>query len=201
MTTKSTTENTKTAKKIKTSPANMAQALISFRSLIETVKKKEDNPFYKSKYADLPSILDACKTPLKESGLALSHHMKAEGEDLVMVSVLTHAESGDAMESIFPVFGKKPQEIGSSMTYARRYNIQALLDIPTDEDDDGNRANNAPKAKAPVKKVVPPTENQIQTIRTLAEKAGHDEGVITKVLNTIKSTEEAQQKIEFLMNN
>jgi len=43
---------------------------------------------------------------------------------------------------VFPVFGTKPQEIGSSITYARRYNLQALLDLSTD-DDDGNSANDA----------------------------------------------------------
>lgn len=52
------------------------------------------------------------------------------------------------MTSEFPIFGQKPQEVGSSTTYARRYNTLALLDIPTDEDDDGNTANTAGRTKA-----------------------------------------------------
>jgi hypothetical protein len=47
--------------------------LLTFRETISAVKKDADNPFYKSKYADLPSILEAIKTPLKESGLAITH--------------------------------------------------------------------------------------------------------------------------------
>ena len=121
-------------------------ALILFREKIETVKKTEDNPFFKSKYADLPSILEAIKTPLKESGLSLAHYTARVEDSLELVTVLTHAESGESIQSVFPVFGSKPQEIGSSMTYARRYNTQALLDIPTD-DDDGNTANMASKTQ------------------------------------------------------
>jgi hypothetical protein len=45
------------------------------------------------------------------------------------------------------MFGAKAQEFGSSITYARRYNTQALLDLPTTEDDDGNKANEAPRVK------------------------------------------------------
>lgn len=65
----------------------------------------------------------------------------------MVVTTLGHAESGEYMESEFPVFGSKPQEIGSSISYARRYNLLALLDIPT-EDDDGNDANTAPRTKS-----------------------------------------------------
>ena len=122
-------------------------ALVNFRDTVSSVKKDANNPFFKSKYADLPSILEVIKDPLKESKLAISHKCKSIEWWFVVVTTLGHAESGEYMESEFPVFGSKPQEIGSSISYARRYNLLALLDIPTEEDDDGNIANTATRTK------------------------------------------------------
>jgi len=128
---------------------NIAKSLATFRTKIESVKKDADNPFFKSKYADLSSILDAIKAPLQECWLALSHrawHTESGGYSLV--STIIDVASGEFIASEFPIFGSKPQEVGSSITYARRYNTLALLDIPTDEDDDGNKANSAPRTKS-----------------------------------------------------
>jgi len=127
--------------------SELAKALGVFRKTVSAVKKDADNPFFKSKYADLPSILEVIKDPLEESGLALYHTMNSTENGFVVTTVVSHAESGESIKSEFPVFGNKPQEIGSSISYARRYNIQAMLDIPT-EDDDWNQANTASRTKA-----------------------------------------------------
>lgn len=124
-------------------------ALGQFREQVSAVKKDADNPFYKSKYADLNSILEVIKNPLLVSGIAISHNCKHTESGFIVVTTLAHIESGEHIESEFPVFGNKPQEIGSSMSYARRYNLLALLDIPT-EDDDGQKANEAPRTQKEV---------------------------------------------------
>jgi hypothetical protein len=111
---------------------------------MESIKKEANNPFFKSKYADLPSILAEIKDNLVKNNLSISHATLFVDGSLVMKTTVTETESGESESSIFPIFGGKPQEVGSSMTYARRYNIQALLDLST-EDDDGNSANDAPK--------------------------------------------------------
>ena len=126
------------------------KSLGQFREQVSSVKKDADNPFYKSKYADLNSILEVIKNPLLVSGLAISHNCKHTESGFIVVTTLAHIESGEHMESEFPVFGNKPQEIWSSMSYARRYNILALLDIPT-EDDDGQKANEAPRTQKEVR--------------------------------------------------
>lgn len=123
-------------------------SLATFRTKIEVVKKDANNPFFKSKYADLPSILDAIKKPLHESWLALVHNTLNSESWYVCVTTIIDIESGEYIKSEFPVFWTKPQEVWSSISYARRYNIQALLDIPTDDDDDGNNANTAPRTKS-----------------------------------------------------
>ena len=125
------------------------KALGQFREQVSAVKKDADNPFYKSKYADLNSILEVIKDPLKQSWIAISHNCKHTESGFIVVTTLAHIESGEHIESEFPVFWNKPQEIWSSMSYARRYNLLALLDIPT-EDDDGQKANEAPRIQKEV---------------------------------------------------
>ena len=123
---------------------SLYSALLGFRKDMESIKKEANNPFFKSKYADLPSILAEIKDNLVKNKLSISHATLFVDGSLVMKTTVTETESGESESSIFPIFWNKPQEVGSSMTYARRYNIQALLDLST-EDDDGNSANDAPK--------------------------------------------------------
>lgn len=134
---------------------NIITALAQFRSKIETIKKDSTNPHFKSKYADLPSILEAIKQPLADSGLTIYHQAENTESGYVVTTILAHGE--ERIISRFPIFWQKPQEIGSSMTYARRYNLQCLLDLPTD-DDDWNIANEAPKtAQQPAKPYITKT--------------------------------------------
>lgn len=121
----------------------LSKALAIFREEVSVIAKQTNNPFFKSKYADLPSILEGIKEPLKKSGLALFHKAEWSEDGYYLISTITETESGESISSAFPLFGSKPQEVWSSLTYARRYNTLALLDIPTDEDDDGNKANTA----------------------------------------------------------
>lgn len=123
---------------------SLYSALLGFRKDMDSIKKESANPFFKSKYADLPSILAEIKDHLVKNKLSISHATLFIDGSLVMKTTVTETESGESIDSVFPIFGNKPQEVGSSMTYARRYNIQALLDLST-EDDDGNSANDAPK--------------------------------------------------------
>ena len=125
----------------------LSKALAIFREEVSVIAKQTNNPFFKSKYADLPSILEGIKEPLKKSGLSLFHKAENSEDWYYLISTLTETESWESISSAFPLFGSKPQEVWSSLTYARRYNTLALLDIPTDEDDDGNKANTATRTQ------------------------------------------------------
>lgn len=125
----------------------LSKALAIFRKEIHTIKKGTTNPFFKSKYADLPTILEGIKDPLQKAGLSLFHKAENSEDGYSLVSTLSEIESWESVTSSFPLFWSKAQEVGSSVTYARRYNILALLDIPTSEDDDGNNANTAERTK------------------------------------------------------
>lgn len=126
------------------------QALAKAQSEMPLVKKDASNPFFKSRYAPLPSVLEVVLPVLHSNGLYLSQSPVTNGDRIGIKTSITHAESGDSLESSFTVALAKndPQGAGSAITYCRRYSLVAMLGLNVDEDDDGNLATNlkAPKA-------------------------------------------------------
>jgi hypothetical protein len=118
---------------------NLAQALLQFHAKMGKISKDSDNPFFKSKYAGLPTILEGIKEPLKESGLVFIQ--LPSGSNLT--TILMHGESGEWIESTAELRPVKqdPQALGSAITYMRRYALGAILGLNIDEDDDGNAAS------------------------------------------------------------
>lgn len=115
----------------------LAKALSLFQTKMDKIDKTEVNPFYKSRYAGLPSILEAIQIPMSESGLVFSQHPD-KGE---LTTILIHAETGQYMMSSYEIHPVKvdPQGIGSAITYAKRYALTAILGLNVDEaDNDGN---------------------------------------------------------------
>ena len=124
---------------------NLAAALAKFQEEMRAVKKNATNPFFKSKYADLASIVDAIREPLSRNGLAYSQLPAGDGG---LATILMHT-SGEWIEETFTMrpVDQKPQSVGSAITYARRYALASLLGIATEEDDDGKQASKGkPKA-------------------------------------------------------
>lgn len=125
-------------------------AFIAAEHAVGAVKKTANNPHFKSKYADLEAVMDACAEALKTNGLAVWQSVSEDGGR--MVTRLYH-DSGQWIEGYTPlIVGKNDmQGLGSAYTYARRYGLMAALGIAP-EDDDGNAAAAAkPAAKAPAK--------------------------------------------------
>lgn len=114
-------------------------AILAFQKKGVKIGKNAANPHFKSKYADLSNIIETINPIISEIGISVTHRVVA-GE---LVTTL-HTDE-DATDSCFPLFGTKPQEFGSSITYAKRYNLGALLNLDIDDDDDGNAANTAQK--------------------------------------------------------
>lgn len=115
----------------------LAKGLSLFQTKMEKIDKTANNPFYKSKYASLASILEAIQIPLAESGLVFSQHPD-KGE---LTTILIHTETGQYMMSSYDIHPVKndPQGIGSAITYAKRYALTAILGLNVDEaDTDGN---------------------------------------------------------------
>lgn len=130
------------------------KALAQAKAKIKPFKKENDNPFFKTKYADLETIKQAVDDALKECGLMIVTRVKPTS----VVTSLVHIESEQAIDSEFPLaLNLDAQKRGSEITYARRYSLQALLDLVA-EDDDGNQAAGKTQPPANEKKGFDPFE-------------------------------------------
>lgn len=116
---------------------NIYSRIIEFQKIMPAIKKDETNPFYQSKYATLDNIQKAIQKPLAECGLGYTQEATNEGLKTTLFDT-----DGNMKEFWYPAtFQGKPQEIGSAMTYAKRYALTACLGLIIEgEDDDGNEA-------------------------------------------------------------
>jgi ERF superfamily len=128
----------------------ITKALIAFHQEIGKIKKDAKNPFFKSDYATLSSILDAIKDPLTSNGLTFVQFPDGENG---LTTRLMH-ESGEWMEANYKMIPAKndPQGLGSAITYQRRYSLGAVLGLNIDNDDDGNAASSPAVAQKPSSK-------------------------------------------------
>lgn len=120
----------------------LAGALSKAQSKITNALKDTDNAFFKSRYADLASVWDACRKPLTENGLSVVQTLSSTVEGRVACTTMLLHISGQFIRSEFAMTPKdsSPQACGSCATYLRRYSLQAMVGIAPD-DDDGNAAS------------------------------------------------------------
>lgn len=149
----------------------LATALAKAQGQMTGALKDAANPFFKSKYADLASVWDACRKPLADNGLAVVQFPNTtyQGEPMpyewtskmgetrygvrvvCVVSVLTRLthSSGqwieDAVSTMLPT--GDPQAVGSAITYLRRYALQSVAGVAP-EDDDAEAAHSRPNGQA-----------------------------------------------------
>lgn len=120
----------------------IALALVKAQSEMGTAIKDSNNPFFKSKYADLNSIREACMPSLSKHGIVLLQPtVSIDGRNYVE-TILLH-ESGQWISGLTEILFAKPNDAqaqGSGITYARRYGMQSLVNVGAD-DDDGNTAS------------------------------------------------------------
>ena len=106
------------------------------------------NPHFNSRYADLASIREATLPALTKHGLSIRQfcELSDDGAKLVLVTRLAH-KSGQYEDSRYPIALDRPQAMGSSLTYARRYNWAAICGVGSEEDDDAEEAEREAPAK------------------------------------------------------
>jgi len=144
-------------------PASLFSALASARPHFGTIARTKkvrvqpiQGPAYEFMYAPLESVIDATATALADAGLAMIQPCYAVPGGHEIRTILAHS-SGSYLESIMFVsstvhyFSKqdnawmdrplKIQELGSEITYKRRYSAQCVLGVNAEEDDDGNAAD------------------------------------------------------------
>ena len=159
---------------------SIATALAKAQTNMGKALKQANNPHFRSKYADLGNVMDACLPALNEAGIAV---IQPTGEDEYGRYVETrfiHGESGEWLSCRVPLIVAKNdmQGYGSAVTYARRYGLMAMAGIAPEDDDGNAAAKAAPKQEAP-KKI---SAEQFQEIQALIEITETDEAKFCKFM-------------------
>ena len=154
----------------------LALALINVQRQLQPATKDANNPFTKSRYATLNSVMDSCRDALLSNNIWLCQYpVPAEPGYLGLVTKLTHAESGQWQSSlaVVPLPKADPQGVGISMTYMRRYALSAMLGIVTEEDTDGEFASDKPNRLQRQKSAV----NAPQRGKTVQDDSGQAKNI------------------------
>jgi len=136
----------------------LAGALAKAQGSIEGAKKGSTNPHFKSRYADLSEVWDACREALAANEIAVIQLPSADGARVTVRTTLVHS-SGEWISSELTMACRDatPQSLGSGITYGRRYGLAAVVGIAP-EDDDGqaaSRPSSSTPASAPAVPAAP----------------------------------------------
>jgi hypothetical protein len=171
-----------------------SEKIIAIQSEICGLKKDSNNPFFKSKYISVGHIVNALKPVLHENDCYSTHRMciSPEGKPL-LESEICYKDGTVLLGSVSPLPVKDssdPQKLGSAITYMRRYNLTAMLEIEED-DDDGNNANQpTPQTR----------QNQFQK---LGNAASGDQQQVTyaKLLEMLNQCQSEEEVTDFYEKN
>lgn len=140
--------------------------------------RPRDKPAYTFDYATLDQVLAACVPALSANGLALLQPFYHGPNGLEIRTILAHS-SGARLESVTELpKTENIQGAGSALTYLKRYQVQAILGVSSEEDDDGNAAdgnqvqNSQPRDRS--KPPAPPNRPQQSAASTKAPSKPQD---------------------------
>lgn len=119
----------------------LATALAKAQAAMQPAVKDAVNPAFRSKYADLAAVWDACRKPLTSNGIATMQDVEATEAGIAVTTRLVHT-SGQWVEFgplVVPLTKRDAHGVGSATSYGKRYGLSAAVGIVSD-DDDGNGA-------------------------------------------------------------
>ena len=114
--------------------------LFKVQNKLNPIKKSMDNPFFSSKYFDINKLLEEIMPVLHECGLGIMQPLTTTEDGRAAIETILYDDEGNYLSRITPLPAySKAHEMGSCVTYLRRYSIQSLIGLQA-EDDDGNLA-------------------------------------------------------------
>ena len=129
--------------------SKLLEALENAKQNFNTLEKNGKNNFFKTQngvhtYSTLEDIFKSCKDALYENKLSLHYTLNFEDNIQYLTTTITHVDTDESInsKSAIGTIQSTPQQIGSGITYFRRYHIQSMLNLEADFDDDGNIASN-----------------------------------------------------------
>lgn len=160
------------------------------------IKKSEDVDYQTTKgrkhysYAPLSNVIESVKKALSDNGLAVIQTTRLEGDSVILETCLCHI-SGEYKTSEMYVgrFDEPPQDEGSALTYKRRYGISAILNVSSEDDDDGEAATTASEAR-PI------------AVRAATPKQGSQDAPMTRTEAVVRSNEHycQEHKTPFILH-
>jgi hypothetical protein len=186
---------------------DIAEALAQARGNFKPIKKDRTNPFFKSKYADLETVIAATAPALATQGVVVIQSPSTTERTVMVTTLLAHS-SGEWLESDLTLPADQDnkfnaQTVGSAITYTRRYALLGMLNVSAEDDDDGNAAvggggtvkmpqrqqsavSNQPPAKAGPPAGVPVPQKPVLTFAqrfwAAAKNSGKTEDAVRKYL-------------------
>jgi len=161
------------------------EKLFNLQQEIGTVSKDATNPFYKSKYFDINSLIKQLQPLLKKHRLLLLQPIE---EDMVVSKLLCIDGGGGVVSGLkLPVI-TDPQKLGSCITYYRRYTLSSLLGLQS-EDDDANAASEVTEEK----KWLNPNTTEYSKAIEFIKGGGSIEAIKTKYKVSKKVADELAQ--------
>jgi ERF superfamily len=169
--------------------------LLKAKSEIGKVLKNAKNPHFKNTYADINAVVESVESHLIENGLILLQPIQESKQ----FSVIQDAYSESKIESYLDLpQNLNPQQMGSAITYFRRYTLQSLLSLRA-EDDDANGATNTPQAPAKTQETQKQKENFTED---KFQKAYENNATMEQITTKYILTDKVKQKyIDFVFEN
>ena len=156
--------------------------LLDFQKKVGIVKKDSKNPHFKNTYASLTQILSEVKPLLTECGLVLVQPISLQGVGTTIID----CETGEKIETVINLPSNlNPQQLGSAITYFRRYTLASLLALEIDDDD--AQSTNVPK---------PNLTEQVETAKSKIITSTSLEDLKNKYLSLSKVEQSFQEVIE-----
>ena len=154
-------------------------ALAKAQAEFQYADKSKDNPFFKSKYADLKEVIEASRPALTKYGLSVMQPVSTENGTAFLHTILAHS-SGKSISSVMEIKPPKNdiQSLGSYITYLRRYTYASLVGVATCDDDDGESAMQEERK--------PKTNNQEVKIRRYNFPSEHVEVITPEQLEELQ---------------
>ncbi|NBT33692.1 MAG: hypothetical protein EBT13_17805, partial [Rhodobacteraceae bacterium] len=122
-----------------------AAALATAQGQMSNAAKDSENPHFRSKYADLASVIDAVRPHLSAVGICFQQFPTTKGKAVSVTTIFRHkSNQWTACTLTAEARASDPQSVGSAVTYLRRYGLMAMAGIAPAEDDDGNGASQPP---------------------------------------------------------
>ena len=148
--------------------AALFAAIAQAQGEVENATKSATNPHFKSRYADLAEVLNAVRPVFARHGLAIIQSVSSDQQLVTVATTIAHKEGGfvtSSMSCTSPT--SKIQDLGSMVTYLRRYSVAAMTCI-SQADDDGNVASQRP-AKASTEPQKPSPTQALTDAATVAQ--------------------------------